>query len=83
MNIFTDGSREFGQYPMGLFGREVLIMFTFLIPIACVNYYPINYLFSISDNLLYLFSPLMSIILFVLSIITFNRCIKHYEGTGS
>lgn len=83
MNIFTDGSREFGQYPMGLFGREVLIMFTFLIPIACVNYYPINYLFSRSDNLLYLFSPLMSIILFVLSIITFNRCIKHYEGTGS
>ena len=44
VNIFTDGSREFGQYPMGLFKREVLIIFTYLIPIACVNYYPVNYI---------------------------------------
>lgn len=61
-------------------GAILLLLF---IPIACVNYYPINYLFGRSDNLLYLFSPLMSIIPLVLSIITFNRCIKHYEGTGS
>lgn len=83
MNIFTDGSREFGQYPMGLFRREVILVFTFLIPLACVNYYPISYILGKSNNIWYLMSPLMSVILFLLSIITFNRCIKHYEGTGS
>ena len=25
MNIFTDGSREFGQYPMGLFRRDLVL----------------------------------------------------------
>ena len=83
MNIFTDGSREFGQYPMGLFRREVILVFTFLIPLACVNYYPISYILGKSDNIWYLISPLMTFILFIISIITFNRCIKHYEGTGS
>ena len=83
MNIFTDGSREFGQYPMGLFRREVILVFTFLIPLACVNYYPISYILGKSNNIWYLMSPLMTVILFMVSIITFNRCIKHYEGTGS
>ena len=83
MNIFTDGSREFGQYPMGLFRREVILVFTFLIPLACVNYYPISYILGKSNNIWYLMSPLMTVILFIASIITFNRCIKHYEGTGS
>lgn len=83
MNIFTDGSREFGQYPMGLFRREVILVFTFLIPLACVNYYPISYILGKSNNIWYLMSPLMTVILFIASIITFDRCIKHYEGTGS
>ncbi len=83
MNIFTDGSREFGQYPMGLFRREVILVFTFLIPLACVNYYPISYILGKSDNIWYLISPLMTFVLFIMSIITFNRCIRHYEGTGS
>ena len=83
MNIFTDGSREFGQYPMGLFRREVILVFTFLIPLACVNYYPISYILGKSNNIWYLMSPLMTFILFIISIITFNRCIRHYEGTGS
>lgn len=83
MNIFTDGSREFGQYPMGLFRREVILVFTFLIPLACVNYYPISYILGKSDNIWYLISPLMTFILFIISIITFNRYIRHYEGTGS
>ncbi len=83
MNIFTDGSREFGQYPMGLFRREVILVFTFLIPLACVNYYPISYILGKSDNIWYLISPLMTFVLFIMSIIIFNRCIRHYEGTGS
>ena len=83
MNIFTDGSSEFGQYPMGLFRREVILVFTFLIPLACVNYYPISYILGKSDNIWYLISPLMTFVLFIMSIITFNRCIRHYEGTGS
>lgn len=82
-NIFTDGSREFGQYPMGLFRREVLIVFTYLIPIACVNHYPIMYIMGQSNSILYLISPLFCLVLFVLAIVLFNKGISHYESAGS
>ena len=82
-NIFTDGSREFGQYPMGIFRREILILFTFLIPIACVNYYPIKYILGKSDSIWYLLSPLLSFGLLIVAIVIFNACLKHYESTGS
>lgn len=83
VNIFTDGSREFGQYPMGLFKKEVLIVFTYLIPIACVNHYPVNYVLGQSDSILYLISPLFCLVLFSISVLLFNRCLAHYESTGS
>lgn len=83
VNIFTDGSREFGQYPMDLFKREVLIVFTYLIPIACVNYYPVKYILGQSNSILYLISPLFCLLLFSVSIIIFNKCLAHYESAGS
>lgn len=83
MNIFTDGSREFGQYPMGLFKREVLIFFTYLIPIACVNYYPIRYILGYSNYIMYLISPLFCFVIFIISILLFNKCIKNYTSSGS
>ena len=82
-NIFTDGSREFGQYPMGMFRREILIVFTYLIPIACVNYYPIRYILGYTDSIFYLISPLFTILLFVISIFVFNKCLEHYTSCGS
>ena len=83
INIFTDGSREFGQYPMWLFQREILIIFTYLIPLACVNYYPVMYILGKSNSVLYLISPIFCLVLFSISIFTFNKCISHYESSGS
>ena len=82
-NIFTDGSREFGQYPMGIFKKEVLVFFTYLIPIACVNYYPVMYILGKSNSILYLISPLFCFILFIIAIFTFNKCMAHYASSGS
>ena len=82
-NIFTDGSREFGQYPMEIFKKEVLIFFTFLIPISCVNYYPVKYILGKSSSILYLISPLFCFLLLIIAIVLFNRCLKHYTSTGS
>lgn len=82
-NIFTDGSHEFGQYPMDIFRKEVLVFFTYIIPIACVNYYPIKYILGYSNNVLYLISPLFCIVLFTVSILTFNKCMEHYTSSGS
>lgn len=83
INIFTDGSRDFSQYPMDLFNKPIKLFFTYIIPLACVNYYPINYILNQSNNLIYLISPLFCTIIFIISILTFNKCINHYQSTGS
>ena len=83
MNIFTDGSREFGQYPMDLFRREILIFFTYLIPLACVNYYPIKYIIGKASNIGYLISPLFCFVIFAISVLLFNKCMKNYSSSGS
>ena len=66
MNIFTDGSKEFGQYPMDMFKKEVLLLFTFLVPLACVNFYPLKFILGKSNNIWFLISPLYTLIIFVI-----------------
>ena len=59
-----------------------LFVFTIFIPIACVNYYPLKYILGKSDNLLYLISPLFSLVFLMLSILIFNKCLKNYSSAG-
>ncbi len=83
VNIFTDGSRQLTQYPMGIYKKIVRIVFTFIIPLMLVNYYPVQYLTGKSDNIIYVFFPLLSILFFIISILIFNQGIKKYNSTGS
>ena len=41
MNITTFGGLEVGQYPMSIYNPVLRGFFTFIIPLACVAYYPI------------------------------------------
>ena len=50
MNIFTDGSREFGKYPLSIYGKGVLRLLTYVIPIALFQYYPFLYLIGRTQN---------------------------------
>ncbi|MDE5824614.1 MAG: ABC-2 family transporter protein, partial [Lachnospiraceae bacterium] len=36
MNVFTDGAREFGKYPIGIYGKKILLFTTFIIPYALI-----------------------------------------------
>ena len=38
INIFTNGTRQVGQYPMGIYKRIVRLFFSIVIPITLVNY---------------------------------------------
>lgn len=83
VNIFTSGSRELGEYPMGIYHRNIRKVFTYGIPVACVNYYPVLYLLNRNNNQLYALTPLFTIVIFIFSILFFNRGLKHYQSSGS
>lgn len=83
VNIFTDGSRQLTQYPMGIYKPIIRTIFTFIIPLTCVNYYPIKFLTGNTTNIIYIFLPLVSIIFLIISILIFNKGIRKYNSTGS
>ena len=83
MNIFTDGSREFGMYPLSVYGEGVLKFYTYCIPIALFQYYPFLYLVGRSDDVRLIFLPLLGF-LFLLPCYAFFRFgLRRYKSTGS
>ena len=56
-NVFTDGGKHMAQYPIGIFSKGFVYFFTFIIPYAFVNYYPLLFVIGKSDNIYYAFSP--------------------------
>ena len=62
MNIFTDGGRDLAQYPLDIYKEWVKKFFTFIIPLALVNYYPLLYVIGRTDNKLYMLAPIASML---------------------
>lgn len=83
MNIFTDGSREFGKYPMSIYGEGVLKFFTYVIPIALFQYYPFLYLVGRSDNIGFIFLPLLGFVFMAPCYLFFKFGLRKYKSTGS
>lgn len=82
-NLFTDGGKHIAQYPIGIFKKSFIFIFTFIIPYAGVNYYPLLYLLGKSNNTLYLFSPLLTVVYLIPCLLSFKIGLKHYSSTGS
>ena len=83
MNIFTDGSREFGKYPLSIYGEGVLKFCTYVIPIALFQYWPLLYLVGRSERVALIFLPLLGF-LFLLPCYGFFRFgLRKYQSSGS
>lgn len=82
-NVFTDGGKHMAQYPIGIFSKGFIFFFTFVIPYAFVNYYPLLYVIGKRNNILYAFSPLLLFIYVIPCIIVFYLGVKKYESAGS
>lgn len=83
MNIFTDGAREYGKYPMIIYGKRVLQIVTFIIPFALIQYYPLLYLLDRNAKQWYLFLPLLAGLFIIPCYLLWKIGIRHYKSTGS
>lgn len=83
INIFTDGGREFGTYPLVIYGSGVLKFFTYVIPMALFQYYPLLYLLGRTENKAYMFLPLLAILFLVPCYALWRIGVKHFKSTGS
>ena len=82
-NLFTDGGKHMAQYPIGVFKKGFVLFFTFVIPYAFVNYYPLLYFIGKENNILYAFSPLLVFLYLIPCFLIFKIGMKRYASTGS
>lgn len=84
VNVISNGGRDLCYYPIDIYSGFFRKVFTFIIPLACINYLPLQYLLGYSEaNLLYAFSPLFGILFFIACYILFRWSITKYKSTGS
>jgi len=83
INVFTDGIKEHGKYPLNIYGRRVLQFCTFVVPYSLVQYYPLLYLLGRVESLLYVFLPLLSVWFLLPCYLVWRIGLRHYKSTGS
>lgn len=82
-NLFTDGGKNLAQYPIGIYKKSVMLFFTFVIPYAFINYYPLLYFIDKTNNIFYMLSPLLVFVFLMPCLLSFKIGLKHYNSTGS
>ena len=82
MNIFTDGAREYGKYPVSIYGKKVLLLCTFVIPYALIQYYPLLYLLD-RGKPYYPLLPAAACLFILPCLFLWKMGVRHYTSSGS
>jgi ABC-2 type transport system permease protein len=88
MNVTTYGGVEAAQFPLSIYRPWFRTVFTFVVPLATINYLPVHAILGIADPLgstaaVQWLSPLAGL-LFMLACFLFWRFgVRHYTSTGS
>ena len=82
MNIFTDGAREYGKYPFGVYGKGVLWLLTLLVPLALCQHWPLQYLLD-RGPWQYGLLPVLSLLFLIPCFLAWRAGVRRYRSTGS
>ena len=83
MNVFTDGGREYGKYPVDIYGKRLLQFSTVVIPYAMVQYYPLQYLLGRSSCAWYALCPLGAVPFLAACYALWRVGVSKYTSSGS
>jgi hypothetical protein len=75
------------RYPLHIYGRTLLSVFTFLFPFGFMAYYPVHHFFGLSPTnfpafFVYL-SPLVALVMLAVAYGFWSLGLKHYQSTGA
>jgi ABC-2 type transport system permease protein len=87
-HVVTYGGDQFAIWPLDVYSGGIRRFFTFVVPLAFVNYEPALYLLGRSDPLglpdsARLLSPVAALAIVVAARIAWQQGIRHYQSTGS
>jgi ABC-2 type transport system permease protein len=87
-NSFTYGGQQLTQYPLPVFGREIVRAVTFVVPLAFVNYYPVLFVLGKPAPLglpswIGLLAPVVAAMMTALASLAWRGGLRRYRSTGS
>lgn len=87
-NSFTYGGRQLVQYPLTVFGPELVKAVTFIVPLAFVNYYPVLYVLGEPAPIglpdwVGLLAPLVAVVMAGIAVAGWQSGVRRYRSTGS
>lgn len=88
VNAFTYGSFTLAQYPLTVYGRDLVRAVTYVLPLAFVNWLPGLYVLGRPDPFglpgwVAFLSPAVAAVLALLAALAWRWGIRHYRSTGS
>ena len=83
MNVLTDGAREYGKYPLDVYGKVVLRLATVIVPYALTQYYPLQYILGRAGSPAYIFLPLLAALFLAPCYGLWRFGVRHYKSSGS
>lgn len=83
VNVFLHGARDFGKYPLDVYGKALLRFCTFVIPYALFQYYPLTYLLGRSNDPFRALAPLGTPLFLIPCAILWTIGVKKYKSAGS
>ena len=83
MNVLTDGGREYGKYPVDVYGKRLLQFSTFIVPYALVQYYPLQVLLGRSERVLDALCPLSAVPFLLICYGVWRIGVSRYTSSGS
>lgn len=84
-NSITYGGNTLIQYPLNIYERPLRYFFTYIVPLASMNYWPCSYLLGRGyvSTLASWLSPACGVIFFLASLAVWHFGVRHYRSTGS
>jgi ABC-2 type transport system permease protein len=87
-NSFTYGGQQLTQYPLSIFGKEIVRAVTFVVPLAFVNYYPVLFVLGKPAPLglpswIGLLAPVVAVAMIALASLAWRAGLRRYRSTGS
>lgn len=75
--------KEYTNYPLAIYSREVKFFLTFCLPLAFVNYYPSAYILEKDKSMLAFLTLPVGLLLVIITFLVWKKAIRRYSSTGS
>ena len=82
-NTLTYGGVEAGQYPLDIYARWFRRFLTFVVPVACIAYFPVAWVLGRDVPRLAVATPLFGFLFLAVSLWVWRFGVRHYTSTGT